>query len=400
MDHLISFLGIFVMLGLAHALSENRKAIDYRQLAAGLGLQFVLGLLVLWSAPGKALFAGASTFVLGIIRFSNSGAQMVFGEKYAEHFFAFSVLPSIIFFSSLMAILFYLGIMQRVVGAFSWLMHRTMRVSGAEATAASARIFVGGVEAAFTIKPYVPGMTKSEIMALSVAGLSTIAGGVLAAFTSFGIDAGHLIAAQILSATGSLVVAKILLPETGKPATRGSVAVAVKETPHVNVFDAACAGAMDGLRVAACVGAVLIAFVALTSLVNAILGAFPLVAGSPLSVERILGFVFRPIVFLTGAPWADCGTLGMLLGKKMFLNEFLAFLDLKAAMPGLQPRSVMLATYFLCGFANFSALAMQIGGLSSLFPARRDVIAKFGVRALMGGTLTSLISACIAGVLL
>jgi concentrative nucleoside transporter, CNT family len=400
MDHLISFFGIFVMLGLAYALSYDRRAVDFRTVAAGLGLQFGLALLVLWSAPGKALFSGANAFVLGIIRYSNAGAQMVFGEGYAEHFFAFAVLPSIIFFSSLMALLFHLGVMQRVVGAFSWLMQRTMRVSGAEATAASARVFVGGIEAAFTIKPYVSGMTRSEIMALSTAGMATIAGGVLAAFAGFGIDAGHLLAAQILSAVGALVIAKILLPEKGKPATRESAKVMVRETRHVNVFDAACSGAVDGIRVAATVAAVLIAFVALTSMANSLLGFLPAVAGGPLSVERVLGWVFRPIVFLTGAPWADCGTLGALLGKKMFLNEFLAFLDLKAAMATLSPRSVMLATYFLCGFANFSALAMQIGGMGSLFPAQREAIAEFGLTSMLGGTLASLLSACIAGTLL
>jgi CNT family concentrative nucleoside transporter len=399
MNHLVSFVGVLVMLGLAYLLSENRKAIDRRALAAGLGLQFALAIIVLWSAPGRALFSSASSLVLAAIRFSNSGAEMVFGEKYVDHFFAFSVLPSIIFFSSVMAILFHFGLMQRVVGAFAWLMHKTMKVSGAEATAASARVFVGGVEASFTIKPYVNGMTRSEMMALSTAGMATIAGGVLAAYASMGIDAGHLIAAQLLSATGSLVIAKILVPETGKPATRDGGKFEAKQQ-NVNFFDAACKGAMDGMHVALCVAALLITFVALTTLANFVLGHAPGVAGQPLSVERILGWIFRPVVFLTGAPWADCGVLGTLLGKKMFLNEFLAFLDLKSAIPKLNPRSTMLATYFLCGFANFSAVAMQIGGLSSIFPERREIIAEFGLKSMLGGTLASLLSACIAGVLL
>lgn len=398
MEHVISFLGLLSLLGLAYGMSENRRRIDFRLVGMGLGLQFAIGILMLWTAPGRAFFLGANDFVLHIIQFSNAGAQMVFGEKYAEHFFAFSVLPSIIFLSSLMAVLFHLGVMQRVVQAFAWVMRKTLRVSGAEATAASAKMFVGGVEASFTIKPYVPTMTRSEIMALSVVGLSTIAAGVLAAFVGLGIDAGHLIAAQLLSTVGALVIAKILVPETATPKTLNRVALNV-ERGDVNVFDAACRGAMDGVRVAAIVAGVLIAFVALTAMLNYGLGLLPAIDGQALSMERILGWVFQPVVFLTGAPWEDCRVLGALLGKKMFLNEFLAFLDLKSAREALSPRSVMLATYFLCGFANLSAIAMQVGGLSSLYPERRAEIAAFGFRGMIGGTLASLLSACVAGIL-
>lgn len=398
MEHGISFLGLLMIIGIAFLFCENRKKLDWKSIGTGLALQFGLGVLVLWSTPGRFLFDSANRLILQVIRFSNSGAQMVFGEKYVDHFFAFSVLPSIIFFSSLMAILFHLGIMQKVVGVFSWLMHKTMKVSGAEATAASARIFVGGVEAAFTIKPYVPGMTRSEMMALSTAGMATIAGGVMAAYVGLGMDAGHLLAAQIMSAVASLIIAKIMVPETGVPVTRGSVQLRVK-SEQVNVFESACKGAIDGLSVAATVAAVLIGFVALTSMINYILGQVPAPGGEVLSVERILGWCFRPIVFLTGAPWADCEILGTLLGKKMFLNEFLAYLDLKAARDQLSPRSFTLATYFLCGFGNFSAVAMQIGGLSSLFPEQRKVIAEFGLKSMIGGTLATLSSACIAGIL-
>lgn len=398
MERLVSFIGLLVIFGIAFLLSEDRKKLDLRMIGTGIALEFGLGVLVLWSAPGKALFSGANQVILQVVRFSNAGAQMVFGEKYTDHFFAFSVLPSIIFFSSLMAILFYLGIMQKIVGAIAWVMQKLMRVSGAEATVASARIFVGGIEAAFTVKPYVNSMTRSELMALSTAGMATIAGGVMAAYVGLGMDAGHLLAAQIMSATASLVIAKILVPETGTPLTRGQVKVEVPQE-QVNVFDAACKGAVDGLQVAAIVGAVLIAFVAITTLLNHVLGLAPLIGGEALSIERILGLFFRPIVYLTGAPWADCGVLATLLGKKVFLNEFLAYLDLKAARDHLSPRSVMLATFFLCGFGNFSAVAMQIGGLSSLFPEQRKLIAEFGLKSMVGGTLATLTSACIAGIL-
>jgi CNT family concentrative nucleoside transporter len=397
-QNLISFLGVFVMLGLAWALSGDRRRVDFRSVAIGLGLQFAVAAVLLWSAPGQSFFALANRAVLKLIQFSNAGAQLVFGEKYTDHFFAFSVLPSIIFLSSLMAILFYLGVMQKVVGAFARLVRWALRVSGAEATVASARIFVGGVEAAFTIRPYLDTLTRSELFAIGTAGMATVASGVLAAFAGMGIDAGHLLCAQVLSAIGSLIIAKVMLPETEEPQTRGSVKIEVPRK-DVNVLDAACRGAVDGLHVAAIVGALLVVFVALTAMINFFLGELPAVAGGPLSVERVLGWIFTPLVFFTGAEWKDCGVLGTLLGKKMFLNEFMAFLDLKGMREVLTPRSFTLAIYFLCGFANFSATAIQIGGLSSLMPARRTEIASIGIRCLIGGTLTSLLSACIAGVL-
>lgn len=399
MDHLLSLLGYILFLGLAFACSENRRALRPRTIFFGIALQFALGVLVLWTAPGQWIFGAANDFVLRIIQFSNAGAQMVFGEKYTDHFFAFAVLPSIIFFSALMAVLFHLGWMQKVVGAFSWVMSKTMQVSGAETTAASARVFVGGIEASLAIRPYVPSMTRSEMMALLTAGMSTIAGGVLAAYVGLGFSAGHLLAAQLMSAVASLTIAKIMVPETGVPLTQGSF-VLERKKEHVNVFDAACRGSADGLTVAATVGAILIVFVAFTAMVNHFLGWIPSWDNQPLSMERILGWVFQPIAFLTGAPWEESQILGSLLGKKVFLNEFLAFLDLKTLKDQLSPRSVMLATYFLCGFGNFSAVAMQIGGLGSLFPERRELIAELSLKSLLAGSIASLSSACIAGLLL
>lgn len=398
MERIISFIGLMAVIGVAYLFSEKKSALNLRTVASGILLQFALGILVLWTVPGKAVFDRANAVVLKIVQFSDQGASMVFGQNFRDHFFAFKVLPSIIFFSALMAVLFHLGIMQKVVGVFSWLMSRVMGVSGAESTAASARIFVGGVEAAFTIKPYVAKMTRSEFMALCTAGMSTIAGGVMAAFVGLGINGGHLLAAQIMSATASLWIAKILLPETDEPLTKGNVKIAT-QSDSVNVFEAACKGAVDGVKVAAIVGAVLISFVAMTAMLNHLLSLGPNVGGMVLSIERFLGWCFKPVVFLTGVPWSEAGQLGALLGKKIFLNEFMAFLDLSQIQAALSPRSVTLATYFLCGFGNFSAVAMQIGGFSSLFPEKRHEVALFGMRALLGGTLASLSSACIAGVL-
>jgi CNT family concentrative nucleoside transporter len=289
--------------------------------------------------------------------------------------------------------------MQKIVRAYSWVVHKAMNVSGAEAMAASANVFVGGMESAFTIRPYVNTMTRSEMFALLTAGMATIAGGVLGAYASMGMDAGHLISAQLLSAVGSLVIAKIMIPETESPLTLGNVNIK-SDTEDKNIFDAACRGALEGTRVVACVAGILIAFVAITAMINGGLSLLPQIADEALTVERILGWIFTPVVFLTGVPWEDCGTLGGLLGKKMFLNEFLAYIDLAQAKEHVNPRSFMLATYFLCGFANFSVVAMQIGGMGSVFPEKRAIVVELGMKCLFAGTLATLMSACIAGILL
>jgi len=399
MHSIISLLGVAVMLGIAFCFSENRRKLDYRTIGLGLGLQFAFGAFLLGSAPGRMAFEWLNRAVVKIIQFSNAGSAMVFGEKFMDHFFAFSVLPSIIFLSSIMAMLFYLGVMQRLVGGMAWIMKRALKISGAEAMDASANVFVGGVESAFTIRPYLATLTRSEMMTIITAGMSTIACGVLAAYAGLGIDAGHLLAAQVMSAIGAVVISKIMIPETEIPKTRDTVKIEIKRT-EVNVLDAACSGAVDGLKIAAIVGALLIVFVALTAMINFGLGELPFIAGAPISVERILGWVFTPVVFFTGAEWKDCGALGALLGKKVFLNEFLAYLDLKGLREQISPRSFALATYFLCGFGNFSVVAMNIGGFGSLMPERRQEIAKLGMKTLLGGILTSLLSACIAGILM
>lgn len=397
MERFISLIGVFVFLGIAAALSQNRKKISIRLVASTLCLQVFLGIIVLWTKPGHVLFESANNAILKILQFSNAGSEMVFGLSFRDHFFAFAVLPSIIFFSSLMAILFHLGIMQRLIWIFSWLMTRVLKISGPESMVASANIFVGGIESTLTVRPYLDKTTQSELFTMQVAGFSTIAGGVMAAFSGFGINAGHLLSAQILSAVGAIAISKIMLPETQE--FQRDIKLHQGQTES-NLIEAACRGAADGLKISATIAAMLIAFVALTAMLNFFIHLLPFVASEPLSMERLLGWVFRPIVFLTGSSWHDSQNLGMLLGKKMFLNEFIAFLNLNEIKAQISDRSFTLATYFLCGFANFSAVAMQIGGMGSIIPARKSEIAKTALTCMIGGTLTSLLSASIAGLLM
>lgn len=399
MEKLISFVGLFVLLFLCFLLSDNKKRINYRLVASGVGLQLLFGVLVLWTTPGKYFFAAATEVVTKILSFSDAGAQMIFGENFRDHFFAFSVLPTIIFVSSLMSVLFYLGIIQKVVKGMAQVIVKVMDVSGSESLAVSANIFVGQTEAPLVIKPYIASMTKSELMCLMVGGMATVAGGVMAAYVSFGVDAGHLLAASIMSAPAALVCAKMIMPETEISATKGAVKVDVEKQGE-NVLDAACTGASDGLKLALNVAAMLIAFVAVTALLNYFLTYLPNIYGAPVTFERILGIVFAPIAYICGVDAADIWKVGTLLGKKMFLNEFVAYLDLKDMKGVISERSFTIATYALCGFSNFSSIAIQIGGIGALVPSRRKDIAKYGFKAMLGGTLACLMTAAVAGILL
>ena len=399
MERLVSLLGIFVMLGLAWLLSTNRKKMDFKLIIMGTLLQFIFGVLVLWTTPGQIFFQGAKEFITKLISFSDNGAAMVFGQNFRDHFFAFSVLPTIIFVSSLMAVLFHLGVMQKVVKVMAWVMMKVMDVSGAESLSASANVFVGQTEAPLVVKPYISTMTNSEVMAMMTGGMATIAGGVMAAYVGFGADPGHLLAASIMSAPASLVIAKIIIPEVEEPKTKGVVKIDVPKVDE-NVLDAACRGAGEGVQLSINVAAMLIAFIALSAMVNYFLGFFPHVAGDPLTMERLLGWMFSPLAWVMGVPWHDCLEVGRLLGKKMFLNEFVAYIDLKDLKGVISERSFIISTYALCGFANFSSIAIQIGGIGGLVPSRRKDIAKMGLRAMLGGTLAALMTATIAGVLI
>lgn len=402
MERLISALGLFVFLGVAYALSINRRAIRWQPVLWGIALQLIFGVLILKTESGFAIFDWLGKLVSQFLNFSDSGAKFVFGENLEERFIAFKVLPTIIFFSSFITILYHYKILQQLVKGVAWVMLKTLKTSGAETLCAASNIFVGQTEAPLLIKPYVATMTMSELHAVMTGGFATVAGGVLAAYISFGVPAQHLIAASVMSAPAALAISKLLYPETEPSKTGGQISIEVEPTT-VNGIDAATTGALEGLKLAANVGAMLIAFLGLLALVNAVLGWFGGLVGIPqLSLEWVFSFLFAPVAWLMGIPWQDCTQVGVLLGKKTILNEFIAYLDLKTLIEQSQisERSITIATYALCGFANIGSLGIQIGGIGAIAPNRQADVALLGVRALIGGTLACFITACIAGMLL
>jgi CNT family concentrative nucleoside transporter len=406
------FVGLIVILGIAYALSNNRRAIDRRTVAWGLALQVVFALLVLRTTAGQRVFQTLGGAINRLLDFAFVGSSFVFGPlgdkvvwpeimtkvlgaEGAQYgvIFAFQVLPTIIFIAALFAILYYFGVMQVIVRLFAILMRRVMRASGAESLNVAASIFLGQTEAPLTIRPYLPKMTESELMTVMTAGMAHISGGIMAAYILFGIEAQHLLTAVIMTAPGTLMMAKIFVPETGHPETMGTVRLEVERT-DVNVIDAAGRGTSEGLALALNVGAMLISFLALIALVNALLG----LAG--LSLQQIFGWVFAPVAWSMGVPWADAPVIGNLLGTRMALNEFVAYSQLGALKAELDPRSFTIATYALCGFANFSSIGIQIGGIGALAPTRRHDLARLGLRAMLAGTLANFVTATIAGFLL
>jgi concentrative nucleoside transporter, CNT family len=415
MERAISALGLFVFLAVAYLFSRNRRAIRWHTVLWGLGLQVALAILVIKTPWGFAAFSFVGEIVKKFLDFSDAGASFVFGEKFTDHFFAFKVLPTIIFVSAVMTLLYYWGILQKIVEGIAWLMMRSMGTSGAESLCGAANIFVGQTEAPLFIRPYIATLTQSELMAVMVGGFGTIAAGVMAVYISFGVPAVHLIAASVMAAPGALVVAKLMFPEEGEPETRGKVHAQI-DRPWVNFIDAAASGAGDGVKLAINVAAMLIAFLALLALVNGLLGWVGGLIGVPaLSLEMLFSFLLAPVAWLIGIPWAEAGRVGILLGKKTVLNEFIAYMDMKtfidnaravangtaaAGAPVLSPRAVVLATYALCGFANIGSIGIQIGGTGPLAPNRQRDLAKLGARALLAGALTNFINACIAGILL
>lgn len=397
----ISFLGLFVMLGLAWLCSEDRWKMNWRLIASGVGLELLLGLLLLWTPAGQQSYQAAGRFITLINRWSDAGAEFVFGEGIRQSPFAFSVLPVIVFTASLTAILFYLGVLQWIVKVMARIMVWVMDTSGAESLAAAANVFVGMTEAPLVIRPYLATMTRSEIMALMTSGMATIAGSVMAAYAMMlakvGAEPGHLLAASILSAPAALVIAKIMVPEKEESLTKGTVKVAVPRQ-DVNLLDAACRGASEGLKLALNVGAMLVAFVGLVAMVNWFLASLPAVGGQPVTLERLLGYVCAPLALAMGVSWEDCLAVGMLLGKKTVLNEFLAYTDLVAMKDQLSPRSFIIATYALCGFSNLGSIAVLIGGLSALEPSRRSDFARYGFRSMIGGNLAAFMTGTVAGI--
>jgi len=395
----VGLLGLLAILGIAWLLSENRRKINLRLVVSGLALQFVLALLLLKTGPGQHFFALAQDFFARVLSFSDAGAAFVFGEGFREHFFVFSVLPTLIFVSSATAVLFHLGVLQRIVRLMARVMVWVMDTSGTESLAAAAEVFLGMTESPLLIRPYLETMTRSELMAMMTAGLGTVAGGVLAAYVGMGVPAGHLLVASLMSAPASLVIAKIMVPETQPSLTKGTVTVDIPRH-DANLLDAACRGASDGLTLALNVGAMLIAFYALVACVNWMLGVSLHLGGPELSLERILGWGFSPLAWLMGVCWDDAHLVGALMGKKTVLNEMIAYADLVKLKDTLSEKSFVIATYALCGFANFGSIGVQIGGVSTLVPSRRRELAQLGLRAMIGGALATFSSAAIAGMLL
>jgi CNT family concentrative nucleoside transporter len=404
--------GVIVIMTIAYCLSTNRRAIDRRTVAWGLALQIVFALIVLKTAIGQQVFKSLAAVINRLLDFAFVGSGMVFGPlgnkevwprvmtnvlgaEGAQYgvIFAFQVLPTIIFIAALFAILYYFGIMQVVVQVFAVMMRRVMRASGAESVNVAASIFMGQTEAPLTIRPFLPKMTESELMTVMTAGMAHISGGIMAAYILFGIKAEHLLTAVIMTAPGTLMMAKMFVPETQVPETTGSVRLEVERT-DVNVIDAAGRGTGEGLALALNVGAMLISFLALVALVNALLGLVHL------SLEQIFGWVFSPIAWAMGVPWRDATIVGNLLGTRMALNEFIAYAKLGPMAATLDPKSFTIATFALCGFANFSSIGIQIGGIGALAPSRRHDLARLGLRAMLAGTLANFMTATIAGFLL
>jgi CNT family concentrative nucleoside transporter len=391
---LISAFGLFVLLGICWAASNNRKAISWRVVAWGTALQILFALLILKTRPGYVVFAWLTRAFERVIGFTDDGGRLVWGWLYQKSMppiFLVDILMTIIFFSALMSLLYHFGIMQWIVVGLTKGLRKTMRTSGSETLAAAANIFVGQTEAPLVVKPFVETMTLSELHAVMVGGFASIAGGVLAAYVTFGIDAGHMIAQSVMSAPASLVAAKMFYPETQPSVTAGDTPIPLERT-SVNALDAICIGASDGMKLVLNVVAMLLAFVSIVAMLNWAIGEiFP-----GMSLQRIMGWIFAPLAWLMGVPWKDCGAVGGLLGTRMILNEFIAYLELMKTE--VSARAYVIATYALCGFANLGSVAIQIGGISALAPSRRADLARLGMRAMLAGTLATFLTAAIAGV--
>jgi len=405
MGRFTGILGILTMLGLAYAFSTNRKAIRLKTVGWGIGLQLLFAFFVLKVEIGRTLFQKAGDAVNRLLSYAFEGSQFVFGDlgKQGSHlgfYFAFQVLPTVIFICALFAVLYYVGIMQIVIRIAAWFMTRFMGVSGAESLNVAASIFMGQTEAPQTIRPFLPDLTYSELMTVMTSGMAHVSGSIMAAYIAFGIEPKHLLSAVIMTAPGTLLMAKMLVPETGTPRTAGRVVMPEGEE-KTNLLGAIARGTTDGLHMALNIAAMLIAFLALIALLDGIMGGIHAhIAWFPASLEFILGKLFAPVAFVIGVPRQDCAAIGNLLGVRMVLNELVAFSKLGPMKGALDPRSFTIATFALCGFANFSSIGIQMGGIGALAPNKKGELAKLGLRAMLAGTMANLISASIAGMLL
>jgi CNT family concentrative nucleoside transporter len=432
-DRAMGLLGLATLVGLAVLLSYDRRRIPWRLVAAGLALQAAFGVLVLKTAPGRWFFESVGAVVNGLLGFTAEGARFVFGGLIGSTvpvgapqagggfdttaglvaqtgaLFAFGVLPTIVFFSSLMSVLYHLGVMQLVVKGLAWVMQRTLRTSGAETLSASGNIFLGQTEAPLLIKPFVNTLTASELFTVMVGGFATVAGGVLAAYTlmlqdAFPNIAGHLLAASVMNAPAGLLLSKIIRPEDGVPLSRDSLHVEV-EKADANVIEAAASGAAVGVQLALNVAGMLMAFIGLIAMLNFGIGWLGGLAGMDgLTFQKILGTVLRPLAWVMGVPWADTAYVGGLIGVKTVLNEFVSYAqfagDLQSGALSISPRAAVITAYALLGFANFSSIGIQIGGIGGLAPGRRGEIARLGLRAMLAGNLAAFMSATLAGMLM
>ena len=405
MERLIGIAGILVLLSIALAMSNNRKAISWQLVAWGLGIQILFAVIILKTPVGVPFFGAIDIGIKNLLSFSDAGSDFLF--KSFRHGvvedplmnFAFRILPSLIFFSSLIAVLYHVGIMQFIVKWIAKVMQKSMGTSGSETLCVSGNIFVGQTEAPLLVRPFILKMTKSELMAVMVSGFATVAGGVMAMYVSIlgnipGI-AGHLLAASIMSAPAALVIAKIIYPETEASDTFGDLKIALDKKDD-NIMEALSRGATNGMKLAANVAAMLVAFVAIIAMVNAILGLIDL------SLQQILGWIFSPLAWVMGVPWNEAGIIGSLMGEKLVLTELIAFGDLSELMTtnSISDRSAIIASYALCGFANFASVGIQLGGIGGIAPERRKDLAKLGLKAMFGGALASWLTATIAGILI
>ena len=413
MGRFTGILGLLTMLGLAYAFSTNRRAIRLKTIAWGLGLQFVFAVFVLKIEAGQRIFQKASDQVTNLLGYAYAGSHFVFGDLAKPGsqlgYFAFGVLPTVIFIAAFFAVLYHLGIMQIIIRIFAWVMTRVMGASGAESLDVAASIFMGQTEAPLTIRPFLPDLTRSELMTVMTAGMAHVSGGIMVAYIAFGIEARHLLSAVIMTAPGTLLMAKMLVPETEQPKTAGRVVMSEDEEKtekEENLLGAVARGTTDGLHLALNIAAMLISFLALIALTNGIMGGVHnWLAGHgifwfPASLEKIFGVLFAPIAWVIGIPWHDCGVIGNLLGTRMVLNELVAFSMLGPMRTALDPRSFTIATFALCGFANLSSIGIQIGGIGALAPNKKSELARLGIRAMLAGTMANLMSASIAGMLL
>ncbi len=407
MGRYTGLLGIAFILAVAWMFSTHKRAIKLRVIAWGLGLQFAFAVLVLKTSFGK-VFQAIGAGVNAVLQYTESGSRFVFGPLGYQGggfgvVFAFQVLPIVIFIASFFAIMYYLGVMQVLVRAMAIGMQKVFGASGAESLNVAASIFMGQTEAPLTIRPFIAGLTQSELFTIMVSGMAHVSGAVMVAYVKIaGVEIQHLLTAVIMTAPATIMLAKIFMPEVDTPVTAGKVEIHLEKTA-VNVIDAAAQGAGDGLHLALNIGAMLIAFLALIAMANGILGWFhtvPYLGWVPSSLQQIFGFIFAPLAWLMGVAWNDCASIGNLLGTRLVLNEFVAFLDLAPMRAHLEPRSFVIATFALCGFANLSSIAIQIGGIGALAPSRKPDLARLGLRAVAAGSMANFMSACIAGMLL